>query len=259
VLTIATWNVNSIRARHDRVLAWVRAKQPDVLCLQELKADEKQFPGAAFQELGYQVALFGQKAYNGVAIASRTALTDVTRGFGDGGDDEQARFIAGTTAGVRVMCLYVPNGMAVGSDKFVYKLDWLGRLRAYLAHACRGDTVVCGDFNVAPTDRDVYDPVAFASSVLCTPVERGALEKIREVGLVDVARKLDPEGRIFTWWDYAPWAFVKDKGLRIDLVLASEGLAARARRVTVDRDARKDDKALKEKPSDHAPVLAEFA
>lgn len=255
-MKIATWNVNSIRARQERVLAWTAEHRPDVLCMQELKLEDSKFPAQEFADLGYQVATFGQKTYNGVAILSRQPLGDVQRGFADGGDESQSRFIAGTAGGVRVMSVYVPNGQAVGSEKYSYKLAWMERLRAYLAERIRPDApaALCGDFNVAPADLDVHDPSAWAEQIHCSKAERNALARIVDVGLVDLIRKMHPELPAFTWWDYRMLAFPKNAGLRIDHLLVTPALAARAVTSMVDREARKG-----KQPSDHAPVIAEFS
>ncbi|MBE7452982.1 MAG: exodeoxyribonuclease III [Kofleriaceae bacterium] len=255
-MRIATWNVNSVRAREARVRAWLEANRPDVLCLQELKVEAAGFPRALFEELGYQVELLGQKSYNGVAIASRTPLADVVRGFGDGGDDAQARFLVATTAGVRVASLYVPNGQEVGSDKYAYKLAWLARLRRWLdAHADPGAPLaLCADWNVALTDDDVHDPAAWRDRNLFSAPEHAAMAEIMAWGLTDCYRARHPRGRDYSWWDYQGISFFKDRGLRIDMILASPPLAARLRDCAIDREARKGKDA-----SDHAPVVATFA
>jgi exodeoxyribonuclease-3 len=253
---LATWNVNSIRAREARVRAWLAAAEPDVICLQELKVEAAGFPTALFDELGYQVELVGQRSYNGVAIASRRPLTDVVAGLGDGVDDDQARFLAATVDGVRVVSLYVPNGQAVGSDKYGYKLAWLARLRDWLDRHCdrAQPLALCGDWNIAPTDLDVHDPVAWAGHIHCSEPERQALARVADWGLTDAFRTLHPEARTWSWWDYRGVAFFKDHGLRIDYHLLSPPLAARLTACTIDRDARKGRDA-----SDHAPVVATFA
>jgi len=255
-MKIATWNVNSIRARMERLLPWLAAQSPDVLCLQEIKVDDSAFPMLEFQSLGYHVAVYGQKSYHGVAVLARRPLHDVVRGFADGVDDAQARFLVVRVDDVRVGSLYVPNGQAVGTDKFAYKLKWLARWRAWLAsHADPRDSLVlCGDMNVAPEDRDVHDPEAWRDQVMCHPDERAALAEVRRWGLVDVFRRLNPEASQYTWWDYRQLSFPKNRGLRIDHILCSETMTARCQSVTVDRDARKGTA-----PSDHAPVVAEFA
>jgi exodeoxyribonuclease III len=255
-MKIATWNVNSIRARLERLRGWLAAQTPDVLCLQETKVEDKAFPAEELQSLGYHVAAHGQKTYNGVAVLARHPLVDVVRGFGDGVEDAQARFLVVGVGAVRVGSLYVPNGQAVGTDKFTYKLAWLQRWRAWLARNADASQalVFCGDLNVAPEDRDVHDPEAWRDQVMCHPDERAALSEIRRWGLVDVFRKFNPDPGQYTWWDYRQLAFPKNRGLRIDHILCTEAMAARCRSVTIDRDARKG-----QVPSDHAPVVAEFA
>jgi exodeoxyribonuclease-3 len=252
---IVTWNVNSVKAREERLLAYLAARPPDVVCLQELKVEDEKFPTEACRVLGYEAAVFGQRTYNGVAILSRTPLTDVRRGFADGDDDAQARCVAATTAGVRVMSAYVPNGQAVGSEKFAYKLRWLARLERFLASVPTDAPVAfCGDLNVAPEAIDVHDPVAWEGQVLCSRDERDALARALGPRLVDVVRRLNPEARIYSWWDYRQLAFPKNHGLRIDHIFVTTPLAARAKAAGVDREARKG-----KLPSDHAPVWAEFA
>jgi exodeoxyribonuclease-3 len=253
---IVTWNVNSVKAREERLLAYLTHRAPEVLCLQEIKVEDEKFPADACRALGYEVAVFGQRTYNGVAILSRAPLADVQRGFADGDDDPQARFIAATTAGVRVMSVYVPNGQAVGSEKFTYKLRWLERLGSHLAGAfpAEAPAVLCGDLNVAPAALDVHDPVAWEGRVLCSPEERDALARALAPRLVDVVRRVHPETPLYSWWDYRQLSFPKNHGLRIDHVFASAPLAARVTAAGVDREVRKG-----KLPSDHAPVWAEFA
>jgi exodeoxyribonuclease-3 len=253
---IVTWNVNSVKAREERLLAYLTQRTPDVLCLQEIKVEDAKFPVEACRALGYQTVVFGQRGYNGVAILSRMPLADVQRGFGDGDDDPQARFIAATTAGVRVMSVYVPNGQAVGSEKFAYKLRWLERLGRHLAATlpAGAPAALCGDLNVAPEALDVHDPVAWEGHVLCSREERDALARAVQPRLADVVRRLRPEGGLYSWWDYRQLAFPKNHGLRIDHIFASPALAERATAAGVDRDERKG-----KLPSDHAPVWADFA
>ncbi len=252
-MKVATWNVNSIRARWARLSGWLAEQQPDVLCLQETKVEDGLFPAADIEALGYRVAFFGQKTYNGVAILSRQEPTDVVRGFGDGVEDPQARFIAATVGGLRVASAYIPNGQAVGSEKFVYKLAWLARLRVWLdAHTDVGAAfLLCGDFNVAPDDRDVYDPDAWRDQVLCHPDERAALRHVQNFGLEDLLRRHHDEPGIYSWWDYRQLGFPKNRGLRIDHILGTPSAAAICQDVVVDRNARKGPE-----PSDHAPVVA---
>jgi len=254
-MKIATWNVNSIRKRLDRVIPWLAKHSPDVLCLQETKAEDDVFPRAEFETAGYHVRCYGQKTYNGVALVTREVARDATRGMGDDVDDSQARFLVAAVGKLQVGTVYVPNGQAVGSDKFRYKLEWLARWRRWLqAHADpKLPLVFCGDVNVAPDDRDVYDPVGWKDQVLCHPDERAALARVCGWGLVDVFRHHHPEGGAYTWWDYRQLSFPKNHGLRIDLILCSEGLAKDCISVAIDRDARRG-----KEPSDHAPVIAEF-
>ncbi len=255
-MKLASWNVNSIRARQQRVLTWLEEHQPDVVCLQETKVPDEQFPVAELQALGYGAAIHGQRGYNGVAILARQPLHDVRIGFGDGGDDTQSRLIAATVDGVRVMCVYVPNGQSLGSDKFAYKLEWLARLRRYLESTSEPSAplVLCGDFNVAPDDRDCYDPVGWAGKIHCSDEERQALAQLVEWGLCDTLRKHHDQAGMYSWWDYRMLAFAKGRGLRIDMIYVTEPLAARCTEAAIDRQARKG-----KLPSDHAPILATFA
>ena len=254
-MKIATWNVNSVRARADRLLRWLATHSPDVLCLQELKVQDADFPFDMLRAAGYEAAAHGQKTYNGVAILARTAPADVERGFGDGGDDTQSRLIAARVAGIRVVSVYIPNGQEVGSEKWVYKLEWLRRLRAWLDRRCRPDEpiVLCGDFNVAPEAKDVHDPAAWEPTVLFHPEARAALESVRAWGFTDTLRLHRQEDGLYSWWDYRMLAFPKNNGLRIDFVLATAPLAQRCNAASIDRDERKGTL-----PSDHAPVIAEF-
>ena len=254
-MKVATWNVNSVRARSDRLLRWLAAHRPDVLCLQELKVQDSEFPFETLRSAGYEAAVHGQKTYNGVAILARAGPAEVERGFGDGGDDTQARLVSARVAGIRVVSVYVPNGREVGTERWAYKLEWLRRLRAWLERRCRPDEplVLCGDFNVAPEARDVHDPAAWEPTVLFHPEARAALEGVRSWGLADTLRLHRQEDGLYSWWDYRMLAFPKNNGLRIDLVLASAPLARMCSAASIDRDERKG--IL---PSDHAPVIAEF-
>jgi exodeoxyribonuclease-3 len=251
---LATWNINGIKARHERLLAFLSRQSPDVVCLQEIKSEDEKFPREAYEDAGYRVVTFGQKGYNGVALLSREPITDVARGFGDGADDEQSRFIVGPTCGLRVASIYVPNGGdTVGGEKYLYKLDWLARFREFVAKQAKQGWAIGGDYNVAPADLDVHDPVAWQGSVLCSDAERAALATVVDEGLVDVLRQAHPDAQIFTWWDYRMLGFQKNKGLRIDHVLATPDVAARVTAVKVDREERKG-----KLPSDHAPVLVDL-
>jgi exodeoxyribonuclease III len=253
---LATWNLNSIRARQARLLAWLERERPDVLCLQETKVEDSGFPIDAISALGYHAATFGQRSYNGVAILSTQPLADVTRELGDGQDDGDARLIAATTHGTRVICVYVPNGQDLASDRYPYKLAWLRRLRAYLERTARPDdpVMLCGDMNVTPDDRDVWNPELWRNRIHCSPPERDALAEVVGFGLVDLFRAKHPEARQWSWWDYRGVAFFKDQGLRIDVIFATRPLAERTTSVTIDRAARKGQDA-----SDHAPVVATIA
>jgi exodeoxyribonuclease III len=255
-MKIATWNVNSVRARLDRLLAWLERKQPDIVCLQELKAKEEAFPYGAIRQVGYHAAVYGQRTFNGVGILSRIEPVNVRRGMDDGVEDPQARFLAAQVGEVHVVSAYVPNGQIVGAAQYAYKLDWLRRLRSFLAKHCTAETplVVCGDFNVAWDERDVADPAAWVETVLFHPTSRAALEGLLGWGLVDVHRQQHPEGGLYSWWDYRMRAFPKNDGLRLDYVFATAPLACRCTSAEIDREERKG-----EKPSDHAPVIAVFA
>jgi len=254
-LRITTLNVNSIRIRTQRLLAWLAANAPDVVCLQETKTEDEGFPFAALRDAGYDAVTYGQKSYNGVAILARTAsgltLNDVTRGFGDDVPDDEARVIAATVGGIRIVDLYVPNGSDLTSDRYPYKLEWYRRLRRFLekTSSASADLVVLGDMNVTADDADVWSPDAWRGKIHCSEPEREALAHLREFGLVDIFRRLTPAGGVWSWWDYRGVAFFKDQGLRIDHVLVTESVAKRATACTIDRVARKGQDA-----SDHAPV-----
>ncbi|HEX6836335.1 MAG TPA: exodeoxyribonuclease III [Polyangia bacterium] len=254
-MKIATWNVNSIRVRMERVIPWLQEHQPDVLCMQELKVEEEKFPFLELRGLGYHVEIAAQKTYNGVAILSKTPIADVRRGLDDGVEDPQARLIGGVVDGVRIMSVYVPNGQAPGTDKYEYKLQWMDRLvRDLDAHYDRAQPLlICGDFNVAPEDKDVHDPVAWAQETLFHIDARKALDRIRAWGLVDLFRLHHWEAGYYSWWDYQMLGFPKNRGLRIDHIFATEPLARRCDGCWIDREARKG-----QKPSDHAPVVATF-
>jgi exodeoxyribonuclease-3 len=252
---LVTWNLNSIRARNDRLFSWIDAQRPDVLCLQETKVEDAGFPTERLQKAGYHVATFGQRSYNGVAIASTQPLDGVTREFGDGLDDGDARVIAATTHGIRVVCVYVPNGQELTSDRYPYKLGWLRRLRAYLDRTAKpGDPLVlCGDMNVTPDDRDVWAPEKWKGQIHCSEPERAALTEVTGFGLVDLFRAKNGDVRQWSWWDYRGVSFFKDQGLRIDVIFGTQSVLDRTTSVAIDRNARKGQDA-----SDHAPVIAEI-
>ncbi len=255
-MKIASWNVNSIRARLGRVTEWLASRQPDVVCLQELKVEEKDFPALELRAAGYQSVQVCQKTYNGVAILAREGLAEAAYGVDDGVDDPQARLVGATFRGARILSVYVPNGQHIESDKYVYKLEWLKRLRAYLERHCKANEplLVCGDFNVAPEARDVHDPVEWEKETLFHVDSRAALERVRAWGLVDTFRLHHQEAGAYSWWDYRQLGFAKDRGLRIDHIFATESLARRCTAAWIDREARKG-----QDPSDHAPILAELA
>jgi|SRR5580658_3682181 exodeoxyribonuclease-3 len=254
-MRIATWNVNSLRVRLPQVLEWLAGAAVDVLAMQETKLVDADFPAEAFTALGYQVQYSGQKTYNGVALLSRAPgagiVTDIP-GF----DDPSRRVLAATIAGVRVVDLYVPNGQAVDSDKYQYKLRWLAALRDWLREEQQKNPqlVVLGDFNIAPEDQDVHDPAKWLGSVHVSEPERQALRALQGLGLVDVFRRFEQPPGSFSWWDYRMLAFRRNHGLRIDLILASDALAATCSACVIDRTPRKA-----ERPSDHAPVIADFS
>lgn len=255
MLKIATWNVNSLNVRLPQVLDWLRDRQPDILALQETKLTDPDFPTLDIAEAGYQSTFAGQKTYNGVAILSRLPADEIVTDI-PGTTDPQRRVLGATIGDVRVLNLYVPNGQAVGSDKFAYKLAWLDRLAAWLEIqlARYPRLVVLGDFNIAPDDRDVHDPEAWAGQVLCSESERAAFQRLLDLGLTDTFRLFPQEDHAFSWWDYRAAAFRRNLGLRIDHILASPVLAAACTACLVDKAPRR-----LERPSDHAPVIAEFA
>ncbi len=254
-MKLATWNVNSLKVRLPHLLAWLAQARPDVVCLQELKLEDTKFPRADLEQAGYRAAVYGQKTYNGVAILAREALADVVAGI-PGLEDEQKRIIAATVSGVRVICVYCPNGQAVSSEKYAYKLRWFAALKEYLAQELKrhDDLAVAGDFNVAPEDRDVHDPKAWEGQVHVSAPERAAWRALLELGLQDSFRLFEQPERTYSWWDYRMGAFRRDAGLRIDQILASGPLARRCAGCTIDKAPRR-----LERPSDHAPVIAEFA
>ncbi len=257
-MKLVTWNINSVRARTERLLAWLDRERPDVICLQETKVEDGLFPGEPLAGAGYRSAIHGQKSYNGVAILVREALelVDVTRGFGDGEPEPEARVIAATVGGIRVVNTYVPNGQDLTSDKYAYKLDWYRRLRAYLDRTATpaASLVLCGDMNVAPDDRDVWSPEQWRDQVHCSRPERDALAHVLAFGLTDAFRAVNGDAKQYSWWDYRGVSFFKDQGLRIDHVFATAPVLTRISAVTIDRTARKGQDA-----SDHAPVSAIIA
>lgn len=258
-MRLATWNVNSLTARLPLVLEWAEAHAPDVLCMQETKLADGTFPADAFRELGYESAHHGDGRWNGVAVVSKVGIEHPASGMGADEDALGCRLLAATCAGIRVHSVYVPNGRSVDSEHYAYKLAWLAGLRRYLEERCDPGmpVAICGDFNVAPDDRDVWDPAQFSGMTHVTEPERRALGEILEWGLEDTFRRFHAEDGLFSWWDYRAGSFHKGHGMRIDLVLLSEVLAARCTGVEIDRDARKKSPAG-HKPSDHTVVVAEL-
>jgi exodeoxyribonuclease-3 len=251
-MKIATWNVNSLKVRLPHLLQWLAANPVDVLCIQETKLTDDKFPLAEINAAGYQVAFTGQKTYNGVAILSQHPLQDVVRN-NPRFPDEQQRIIAATIEGVRIICAYVPNGQMVDSDKYAYKLSWLAALREWLADelAAHPQLAILGDYNIAPEDRDVHDPIEWAGQIHCSDRERAALTALVDLGLCDSFRLFEQPEKSYSWWDYRQLAFRRNRGLRIDHILLSPQLAKRCVGCAIDRDPRKW-----EQPSDHVPVIA---
>jgi exodeoxyribonuclease III len=250
-MKLATWNVNSLAVRLPQLLDWLSANPVDAMVLQETKMTDDKFPHAQIEAAGYEVKWFGQKTYNGVALLSRTPALDIVRNI-PGLGDEQARVIAGTVDGVRVIGAYVPNGQAPDSDKYAYKLRWLQALHEWLREelASHPQLALLGDYNIAPTDADVHDPVAWAGQILCTPQERAHFQRLLEMGLFDSFRLFEQAPKPWTWWDYRNLAFRKNQGLRIDHILISTALKTRATACVIDKLPRKN-----ERPSDHTPVV----
>ena len=254
-MRIATWNVNSLRARLGLVGDWLQQNGPEVLCLQETKVVDDLFPAGPLAEAGYQAVFTGQKTYNGVAILSRLPLADVTLRLPEAPGEDEKRFIAATVQDVRVINVYVPNGQAVGSPKFAYKLAWLERLRTFLAdtYTLQTPLVLCGDFNVAPEPRDVYDAEKVDGQILFHPEERKAFARLLDWGLQDTVRLYHDEAGLYSWWDYRAAAFRRNLGFRIDHILVTPPLAGRCTAVSLERGLRR-----LPKPSDHIPVVATF-
>ena len=254
-MKIATWNVNSLKVRLPQVLDWLAANTPDVLCLQETKLTDDSFPAETLEATGYHVVYAGEKTYNGVAIISRDPATDIVTDP-PGLDDTQRRVLAVTCNRVRILNLYVVNGQEVGSEKYAWKLEWLSRISRYVESQLNqyDHLVVLGDFNIAPEDRDVHDPEAWHERILCSTPERQALGALLDLGLVDTFRLFEQEDKSFSWWDYRAAGFRRNLGLRIDLILASQPLAPHCTACRIDKEPRR-----LERPSDHAPVIAEFA
>ncbi len=255
-MRLVTWNVNSLKARLPRVEAWLAEVQPDVVCLQETKLADTAFPSLAFEGLGYASVHRGQGQWNGVAILSRVGIDEVVAGFADGGPpDDEARLITAMCGGVRVSSVYVPNGRSTDHEQYRYKLAWLDRLYGHVAATSSPDepVAVCGDFNIAPADIDVYDPAKFVGATHVSDAERRALQRLLDWGMVDAFRQRYGDDRLFSWWDYRAGDFHQGRGMRIDLVLVSRPLAGSITWALIDRNARKG-----QQPSDHAPVVVDL-
>ncbi|MDQ3088168.1 MAG: exodeoxyribonuclease III [Acidobacteriota bacterium] len=254
-MKIATWNVNSIAIRLEAVLNWLTATQTDVVCLQETKCVDEKFPLEAIKDFGYHAAFMGQKSYNGVAILSKHSITDVQYNFPDDDADAPKRLIAATVENIRIVNTYIPNGTELWTDKFTFKLDWLQRLRKFFDVTCNtdGDVLLCGDFNVAPDERDVWDVKTWEGKLHFTRTERAALDYVKKWGLVDVFRQINGDEQKFSWWNYREGAFFKNHGLRIDHIWTSKSLAEKCVGCWIDKTPRS-----LERPSDHTPVVAEF-
>ena len=254
-MRIATWNVNSLKVRLAHLLDWLADARPDVVCLQETKTEDDRFPAAELRAAGYQSVYCGQKTYNGVAILSRSEISGVAQGI-PGFADDLKRVISATVQGTRIVCLYAPNGQAPGTDKYDYKLRWYEELERWLREelARTPRLAVLGDMNVAPEDRDVHDPKRWEGQIHVSAPERAALAKVMQAGFVDAFRLFEQPERLYSWWDYRMSAFARNWGLRIDLILLSTGLAQRCTACTIDKALRK-----RERPSDHAPVIADVS
>jgi exodeoxyribonuclease-3 len=254
-MKIATWNVNSIIARLPLVIRWLEKEKPDLLCMQETKCSDDKFPLLELKAAGYDCVLFGQQSYNGVAIVSKAGCAEVRRGLPDDDGASHARLLAADMAGIRLVNVYVPNGQVVGSEKYSFKLNWMNRLRNFFDqnYDPNSPVLLCGDFNVAPEERDVHDPRLWQNRILFSQPERDALQHLKEWGFTDTFRLHTQDGGHYSWWDYRAGAFRRNLGLRIDHVWVSAPLAGRSKRTWIDKEPRSW-----ERPSDHAPVVAEF-
>ena len=253
-MKLATWNVNSLNVRAPQVIDWLKTEQPDVLCLQETKIQDHKFPYDELSQIGYHAVHLGQKTYNGVAIISRYAIEDVQFDMPDF-EDEQKRVVAATIQGIRIICVYIPNGQRVGSDKYDYKLSWLNALIAYLKTQLTSypQLALLGDYNIAPEDRDVHDPAAWKDSVLMSTPERDAFKQLIQLGLHDSFRLFEQPEKLYSWWDYRMMAFRRNMGMRIDHILISTPLVRFAKASWIDKAPRQ-----LERPSDHTPVVLEL-
>lgn len=255
-MKIATWNVNSIHIRLEQILSWLKTTQTDVLCLQETKTVDEKFPLEAINDAGYNAAFLGQKSYNGVAILANREITDVQKNFPDDTADAPKRLIAATVGNVRIVNTYIPNGTEIWTDKFTFKLDWLQRLRKFFEETCAkdADVLLCGDFNVAPDERDVWDVRQWEGKLHFSKPERAAIQHVKQWGFADVFREKNGDAREFSWWNYREGAFPKNQGLRIDHIWTSKTLTEKSVGCWIDRTPRGW-----ERPSDHTPVVAEFS
>jgi exodeoxyribonuclease-3 len=255
-MKVATWNVNSLRARLEHVTSWLQRRKPDVLCMQETKVEDEDFPHEELARLGYSVIKAGQKSYNGVAIASRLPMADARVGLLNAKAEDDKRVISAVIEGIRIVGVYAPNGKAVGSEAFAQKLVWYRQLRDLLDELppAPGGSILCGDFNIAPEERDVYDPDLFRGQLHFHPDEHAALKHVMDHGLVDLFRIHNVAGKQYSWWDYRAGSFRRNLGLRIDYLLGSAAVAQRCREVLIDKDER-----ARLKPSDHCPVIAELS
>jgi len=254
-MLFATWNINSINARLSHIQEFLDNYSPDILCMQETKVVDEKFPRDIFIERGYEIEIYGEKSYNGVAIASKEPIENIVRGFTEEIAAGSKRLIAADIAGIKVLNVYIPNGQAVGSEKYHYKLEWLCALEKHIKdhYSPDDDLIICGDFNIAPEDKDIYKAHEWNGRIMASPVERDHLQKIKDWGFTDIFRRHHDEPGLFTWWDYQAGAFRRNMGFRIDHIWTSESLAEKCAAAMIAREMRE-----LEKPSDHAPVLAEF-
>ncbi len=254
-MKVCTWNVNSLNVRRDHVIDWLAANEPDVLCLQETKMVDEKFPADVFHNMNYKVQFSGQKTYNGVAIISKHDIEDPITDFPNY-DDYQRRLLAGTCGPIRIINVYIPNGSEVGSEKYNYKLEWLGHLIEFVKQQIQQfeHVVLTGDYNIAPADEDVHDPELWRDKILCSKPEREKFQKLIQSGLTDTYRLFEQEPESFSWWDYRAAGFRRNLGMRIDHVLATSNLSEKCTNCAIDKEPRK-----LERPSDHAPVFAEFS
>lgn len=254
-MIISTWNVNSISVRLPQLIEWLKAQKPNVVCLQETKTVDEKFPLEQLTQIGYHCEFFGERSYNGVAILSDRPIMNVRKGFVNGDPESQKRLIEAEVDSVHIINVYIPNGSAVGSSKYEYKMDWLQKLHQHIDHNhdLNKEVVLCGDFNIATEDRDCYNPELVKGTIMCSDAERESLDRVKSLGLIDTFRINNEDAGHYSWWDYRMGAFKRNMGFRIDHVWASKSLASRCDSVFIDKAPRK-----LERPSDHAPVIAKF-